>query len=356
MKKFFKTIGLIILALVIAFAGFLIYALMNDYKPAEEEYVFQNMTTTLLPDSIEFSLMIWNIGYGGLNREMDFFYDGGEKVRPEEDVVKKNVKGILSLLKTKSSVDFILLQEVDVHSKRSYYTNEYQMIKEMFQGRNSTYGKNYDVFFVPLPVSNPMGKVESGLMTISRFAPLSSMRYSFPGNYAFPTGLFMLDRCFLVNRYNMDNGRQLLVINTHNSAYDDGSLRLEQMKFLKDFLLEEYQKGNYIVVGGDWNQSPPGFKPGFVKDVMDNENRTDIPFDYLPDWRWVYSNEIPTNRRVTTPYKQGLSLTTVIDFYLISPNIQALSVNNLDVGFEFSDHQPVELKVKLLAPNHQWEF
>ena len=46
----------------------------------------------------------------------------------------------------------------------------------------------------------------------------------------------MLDRCFLVNRYPVSNGNELLMINTHNSAYDDGSLRKQQMDFLKDFL------------------------------------------------------------------------------------------------------------------------
>jgi len=347
MRKFLKRLGLLILLLVLAFVIFVVYAVFDDYQPEAQESIYENKTTAVISDSIEFSLLIWNIGYCGLNREMDFFYDGGEKVRPEENVVDKNVNGVKTFLSRKKKTDFVLLQEVDVNSKRSYFINEYEIIENLFQSYTSTFGKNYDVFFVPVPVSNPLGKVESGLMTVSKYEPFSCQRYSFPGNYSFPTGLFMLDRCFLVNRYNLTSGKQLLVINTHNSAYDDGSLRTEQMDYLKRFLIEEYDKGNYVIVGGDWNQSPPNFKSDFSEDVMDNDNRKDIDFNYLPEWTWLYNNSVPTNRRIKIPYEQGVCLTTVIDFYLISPNIQAVSVENIDLGFEYSDHHPVELKVRL---------
>ena len=75
----------------------------------------------------------------------------------------------------------------------------------------------------------------------------------------------MLDRCFMVNRYPLENGKELLVINTHNEAFDPGEIRKAQMAYLKEFLLSEYAKGNYIIAGGDWNMSPPDFKPEFTR-------------------------------------------------------------------------------------------
>ena len=47
------------------------------------------------------------------------------------------------------------------------------------------------------------------------------------------------------------------------------------------------------------------------------------------------------------PYVQGTTLTTLIDYYLLSPNIQPLYVATSDMDFEYSDHQPVVLKVTL---------
>ena len=347
MKKLLKFLLYLIIIFVLAFGVFLIYASINDYKPEEKITVMKSENPDVLSDTITFSIINWNIGYCGLNKEMDFFYDGGKNVRPSEEKVKENIQGVKSYLQKNQNTDFILLQEVDKHSKRSYYFNEFDTIAGMFPERTSVYGKNYDVFFVPSPPTDPMGKVNSGLMTISKYVPETSVRYSFPGNYAFPTGLFMLDRCFLVNRYKLTNEKELLIINTHNSAYDDGSLKAQQMKYLKDFLKDEYKKGNYIVVAGDWNQCPPNFKADFKDNIMDTIVRTDISPDYLPKWNWLYDNRLPTNRRVSAPYEKGKTLTTVIDFLLLSPNIKGISVKNIDVGFKYSDHQPVKASFRL---------
>ena len=64
-------------------------------------------------------------------------------------------------------------------------------------------------------------------------------------------------------------------------------------------------------------------------------------------WNWVYSSDIPTNRRVKTVYQKGTTATTVIDFFLISPNIESLSIENIDLDFQNSDHQPVKMTMKL---------
>ncbi len=347
MKKFLKFLIYSVVVIIIAFGIFLVYASISDYKPDEKITVFTSKNSDLLNDTTTYTLITWNIGYCGLNKEMDFFYDGGENVRPSEQKVKENIQGVKKVLQKNKNTDFILLQEVDKKSKRSYYFNEFDTIAGIFPDRTSVYGKNYDVFFVPSPPNEPMGKVNGGLMTVSKFIPETSVRYSFPGNYSWPTELFMLDRCFLVNRYKTENEKELLIINTHNSAYDDGSLKAQQMAYLKDFLKNEYKKGNYIVVAGDWNQCPPNFTPHFSENKMDTIVKTDISPDYLPKWNWIYDNTLPTNRRVSAPYKKEETLTTVIDFLLLSPNIKGVSVKNIDIGFEYSDHQPVKAVFKL---------
>ncbi|MBW1867289.1 MAG: hypothetical protein JRI38_06050 [Deltaproteobacteria bacterium] len=158
----------------------------------------------------------------------------------------------------------------------------------------------------------------------------------------------MLDRCFLVNRYPVSDGKELLVINTHNSAYDDGSLRKGQMDYLKAFLTDEYGKGNYIIVGGDWNQCAPGFSPGFDGKNFDTNDYSLIDRDYLPlDWTWLYDNKTPSNRRLMIPYDPEKSLVTVIDYYLLSPNIKGVFKQTVNLDFQHSDHQPVLAKIKL---------
>jgi len=346
--KIIRPLLYLILILAGAFALFLLYATIDDYRP--DDVVVQSIECEkdIISDSMHLNLLIWNIGYAGLDASMDFFYDGGEGMRPAHEGVLRNMEGIKSNLDPYIGYDFILLQEVDQDSKRSYHINEFQEIEDQFSGYASSFGKNYDVGFVPIPITEPMGKVNSGLMTLSKNCPDQVERHAFPGNYSWPMKLFMLDRCFLVNRYQLGNQKELLIINTHNSAYDDGSLRAQQMNYLSDYLVSEYEKGNYILVGGDWNQTPYGIKPELPSHRFDTDNLNYVEKDYpAPGWTWAYGADIPTNRRLAIPYDRESSLTTIIDCYLLSPNIMLEHVETIDLDFQYSDHQPVLLRASL---------
>jgi endonuclease/exonuclease/phosphatase family metal-dependent hydrolase len=347
LKKILKTILILVIVLLAGFTGLIIYAVITDYKPSEKTAIELNDSPAILGDSIELSLLTWNIGYCGLDKDMDFFYDGGKKVATPKEQCLKNLSAVVSFIKKNDSIDFILLQEVDKKSKRTYFLDEYEMIIGHAKYPTSDFATNYNVFFVPVPVSSPMGKVYSGIATLGRYIPSSSVRYSFPGKYGFPKQLFMLDRCFMVNRYPLKNGKELILINTHNEAFDPGNIRKAQMEYLKKFIMNEYQNGNYVITGGDWNQCPPDFKPEFAKNKVNSEQMT-IPSDYLPaEWQWIYDSKKPSNRSVNIAYDPDVTTTTVIDFFLLSTNIKPSTVECLDLGFEHSDHNPVRLKVKL---------
>ncbi len=354
MKKVKRIFFTIVAAALILFAAFLIYATISDYTPPPESLIEKSPEgeyTPLKTDSsgLKISILSWNIGYCGLNKEMDFFYSGGKQVYPSEKVVENNIKGVEKILQENSDVDFVLLQEVDRNSTRSYHRDEMEEFSKAMPDFQHFYAPNYRVFFVPVPLKKPMGAVESGLVTFTRHKPVSVVRHSFKGNYAWPKSLFMLDRCFMEAKFMLSNGKSLVLINTHNSAYDDGTLKAAQMQQLKAFIENEYRKGNYVIVGGDWNQCPPGFKAAFSRDIMDNKSRSDIASSFMKDWKWAFDNGSPTNRRNKTAYKQGHTPTTVIDFFLLSPNIEILGVKNLDYGFNYSDHQPVKATFRLMT-------
>lgn len=347
-RKFLKAIIYLIIALWVVFFGIIICGVISDYRPDEKITIEENGQVKALSDSAGISVLTWNIGYGGLDDDMDFFYDGGTKVRTPRESFNRNFAAVKEFLKSNDSIDFILLQEVDRKSKRSYRTDEHAAIEDLLQARSSQFAVNYDVFFVPVPATSPMGKVLSGISVFGKNQPSSSVRYAFPGKYGFLKQLFMLDRCFLVNRYPLANGKELVLINTHNEAFDPGEIRRAQMQYLKTFLLDEFSKGNYIIAGGDWNQAPPGFSPHFGGDVV-NTNQMVLNKDYLPpDWTWSYDNNTPSNRTVTAPYRPDVTATIVIDFFLLSPNVRSVSVKCINLHFRNSDHNPVILDARLI--------
>lgn len=350
------SVGLFGLYLVLV----IIHGSATDYQPKEEVALdpVRKSPLTLLEDSL-FSITIWNIGYGGLGEESEMFYDsrgslfaGGKMIRAPKKVVEKNVEAVGKFV-TSIKSDFFLLQEIDLNSKRSYYANQVEMVSQHLPGFAAFFAPNYKVQRVPIPVFEPWhvyGKTHSGLGTFSRFQPKESKRISLPGVFSWPTRIFQLDRCASIHRFPHLHGRELVVINVHLSAYDkDGALKQTQMNFLRKLALKEYEKGNYVIVGGDWNLCPPFFRfDSFMPGQANGYSQQNIEPDFFPaDWQWVYDPTIPTNRKTKAPYQAGKTFVTLIDFFLISPNIKALTVKGLDQKFQFSDHQPVWMEIKL---------
>ena len=81
--------------------GALVIGTIQDFKPAAKLNltVDQKGGQTTIADS-SLSFVTWNVGYGGLGEESDFFFDGGgmlfsggKMVRPDQAIVEKNVAG-----------------------------------------------------------------------------------------------------------------------------------------------------------------------------------------------------------------------------------------------------------------------
>ncbi|HPH63210.1 MAG TPA: hypothetical protein PLN63_06295 [Paludibacteraceae bacterium] len=349
MKRLLNYLLIILGVIVLLAISFFGYFTIVDYQPDMREVVSQSNSPDTIKVGESYTLMTWNIGYAGLDKEMDFFYDGGTKVRPEKKQVKKNLEGIASYLRANDSINFFLLQEIDQDSKRSYNMNEIDYIANTLPDHKHFFAYNYKVQFIPEPFTNPMGKVNAGLATYTAFSPALCERYTFPFNFSWPLKIFMLDRCFMTSRIKTNNGKELVVINTHNSAFDDnGSIRKAELNYFRNFLLAEYNKGNYVIVGGDFNQSPVGLKTEFEGQPFDFDDFVSIPDTLLPiGWKYSFDNRIASNRRVVAAYKKGETKVTLIDFFITSPNIKMESIECKDLGFEFSDHNPVIGKFRI---------
>ena len=351
-KRILKTIGWILLILILAFVGFVVYITVTDYKPERVEVIVERNSIDNVTNLTQntFSFINWNIGYAGLGKEMDFFYDGGEMSRPTKELSEKYLKDIVDFVINNDTVDFWMLQEADVKAKRSYNKNQVELLTSAKRGSYGVFVKNYMVQYVPVPVDDPMGYVEAGLMTFSNFAPSEAIRYAYPLIASWPDKLFLLDRCFLLNRYPLSNGKDLVIINTHNSAYVyDSLLRVEELQIIKNIMLDEFGQGNYVVAGGDWNQNPPNYKPlGNYNGHKFIDSQVKMNADFMPQgWQWAYDNSAPTNRSNNKPFIIGESTTTCLDYYLTSPNIDIVEVEVIDLKFKDSDHNPIYLKIVL---------
>lgn len=337
--------------LLIYMTGATFYAQFTDYAPAPTSTV--NLAGTAAKVSIDthrISILTWNIGYAGLGQDSDHVFDGGKQVYPSLQLTEKYKKGIsLFLDTTKAGVDFLLLQEIDKYAARSHYQDQEAYFSQHLYPFTRAYTPNFKVGFVPLPWLRPIGKIESGLCTFSRYIPIESTRYAYRDMQKdWPVYLFFPDQCFLLSRFSVEGGKELVIINTQISTYTKGESISNQLLQLKETLLEEYKKGNFVIAGGDWSVYPHNYSglPDFP--VNRGDTLLHIPAAYpAPDWKWRYTTDHATKRSLAGIYHPDTTSRYVIDYFVCSPNIKRAKVSTLDLGFQFSDHQPVKLEVTL---------
>lgn len=351
MLKIVKLVLLVPVTALIIIGLFLIYMIITDYKPKdiEEGVIFKNESSAdMIKAGETVKITTFNIGYAGLDKYQDFFMDGGKNSKSSsKEKTKENLNAIIDFLAEEDS-DIYALQEVDLKSTRSFDINEAEYIIEGIQRPHSSFGSNYKVKWVPVPLTDPMGYTDSGIMTMSRFQSISDIRYQLPGKESFPRRYFMLDRCIVETQIPVDNGKTLYFINLHLSAFDKGGrIRAEQVKYLIDYIKEKKNEDNYMILAGDWNhllsksfiESFEGELPGWVVLLPDEL--------FELDFKLVVDESINTIRSTSTPYVKGESFETVIDGFFISNDIEIVKVYGHDLGFENTDHQPVTVEVKL---------
>lgn len=350
-KKILKIIIAILAAILLLAAGYVGFMIITDYKPDEKVSLeVENNKSEVLNTKDNITITTFNIGYGTMDENVDFFMDGGTMSRGiSKEITLENMNAMISTLKDLNS-DLMFLQEVDVKATRSFKVNEVEMITDKFKDYSSNLAINFKVPWVPIPLSKPHGNVLAGLLTLSKYDIASATRYDLPGKSSFFVQLGDLDRCMTVNRMPVDNGKELVAINAHLSAYDKGgTVRKVQLGYIKAFLEAEYANGNYVIIGGDWNQQMPG------SDAFDFPTTEewpdwlqDVPKELTPEnFTWAYDKTVPSDRTVASPYTPGENLLSVIDGFLVSDNIEVISTVGSDLQFKHSDHNPVTITFKL---------
>ncbi|MEG1037341.1 MAG: hypothetical protein RSE22_03165 [Mucinivorans sp.] len=344
MKTILRALGWLFLWIILGAAIFLGVVWVKAYTPAKvEELPVTGSAEMLTQDTIK--VVSWNIGYAGLGSDMDYFYDGGQSVQCSRGRTVENLRKITEFLVANRDADFILLQEVDLDSKRSYNINEYDTLL-MALGRDfSGYvALNYVAPFVPYPFYNPIGGVRSGVVTFTRHTPSRAARYSYPGGFSWPMSLFNLKRCLLSIEVPLSDSSTLYVGNTHNTAYDTGGMRTGELEFLKT----TYSAFPYFMVAGDWNSNPTGYKATNAEISNKYFSPISIASGFFPtNWTTVYDESTHTARYGYEPYDSLRTTRTTIDFMVSGPRVEALSVDCIDLGFENSDHNPVVYRLRV---------
>ncbi len=353
LKIILKAVAILLIAVLVFAIVFFAVITIGEYRPDDIEtldVVGTASETLSLGDTL--SIMTFNTGYASLSQDNDFFMDGGEMVRAQsKDQVNVNLNKIKEIIKTHNP-SILLLQEVDRKSSRSFSVNQVEFYRQQLN-MTSTFAYNYNALYVPYPLPT-IGTVKSGLNTLSKYATTSAIRQSLPVPFSWPLSSCNLKRCLLVTRYDIEgSAKQLVVVNLHLEAYDDGEGKIEQTRVLMSLLEEERSKGNYVVAGGDFNQTFPGVDMDRYA-MIDQDNWTPgtLSTDDLPEgYSYLYDQSTPTCRLLDKPLTNNPHPQYyVIDGFIVSDNVTVTkTATTVDAGFVASDHNPIYMEITLGA-------
>lgn len=353
LKTSFKTLLAAVGILLLVVIAYVLYVLLSysripDNQPLTAVGRAQHDTVKV---GESYTVVTQNMGFGAYTPDFTFFMDGGTESRAAsaESVRDCFDKGLTQV--GKFNPDFVLFQEIDLDSTRSFHIDQTKLVTDAFPAFQSVTAINYDSAYLMYPIFEPHGASKSSIVTLSRYAVTASTRRSFPISESL-SKLLDLDRCYSLSRIAVENGKELVLYNVHASAYgSDASVRTAQMTMLLNDMKSEYDKGNYVVCGGDFNHD-------FTGDSTKQLNGAAADFD----WAQPFPTELipngisrcinytaplaPTCRNCDIPYEDG-NFTIIVDGFLVSDNVTCTALQNVQTDFAYSDHNPVVITFTL---------
>ena len=324
----------------------------NSSETSESKNV-KTLDTSKLTKNKEYKIGTYNVGFGAYTPTYSFFMDGGKYSRCFSKQSGIDAINGAADYAMEEKPDFMIFQEVDRKSTRSYHVSQENLITEKFANYYEDFAVNYDSAYLFYPFNEPIGKSYSGIAFYSKYLITSAVRRSFPISTSF-SKILDLDRCYSVSRIPADGGKELVVYSVHMSAYGNSDeIREGQTSMLFNDMKEERQKGNYVICGGDFNHNlkldendnaeHEGWAYPFPRSKMPKE----LSFAMNQLSKDKYDSLAPSNRNTDMEYIKGKTFTCILDGFIISDNVQMTDYTIKDNGFKYSDHQPVFMSFKL---------
>lgn len=337
--------------LVVLFVSFVSWVWLSTFHPGQVQSATvtgtQNAPSLTAKD--ELKLLNWNVQFMA-GKDYYFYYEGGSDTRPKSKDIARTTEEVARVIKSEDP-DIILLQELDDGAKRTDHEDQLENLLELIPDEYCyhTSAFYWKASFSPHP--KILGSVGMKLSVISKYKIDDATRYQLalkPDNWF--VRQFDLKRAVLEVRFPRKGGRDLVVFNTHLTAFAFGSnVRSRQIEEIRSLLKETSSEGNPWIIGGDFNLRPPDnqternrgevIKPLFENyQAVPNYKETNGPS--REDW---YTH-FPNDPKIDAP-------NMTIDYFFLSEglNLGDHYVRQKDT-LDISDHLPLVAEIDLPKP------
>ncbi len=257
----------------------------TQFSETEDAQYFEAMEKSALPDvEGQVLVMAWNIKFGGAR--IDFWFDGhDDRVHMDEEEVRVNLSGVAEKIR-QVDPDILLIQEVDIDSKRCAFIDQMQWILDHTGLNYGVYASQWRASFVP---ADGIGRVDMGNAIFSKFPIEDAQRLSLPQMETQDrlTRYFYLKRNILTARVRIPGREAVHVINTHAEAFSKDGTKKKQIDHFFEELCRIDQGGGLFVAGGDLNALPPGTRQQYQFEDVVSEDEDFQASDYRGESDWL---------------------------------------------------------------------
>ncbi|MEM6774058.1 MAG: endonuclease/exonuclease/phosphatase family protein [Pseudomonadota bacterium] len=253
-----KAVNVLLGSLLVTAACFAAAVYLSTYHPAEviREAVHNADATPALRAGQALTLLSWNVQFMAGNSNNHFFYDDGPDPWPDADTVAGVTRQVAEFI-AEQDPDVVLLQEVDDLAARTHRRDQTQaLLQQLPQYSAYTETFYWKAAYVPHP--SIRGRVGMKLVVLSKYRLGEATRHALSPitTEDFLTRQFNLKRAMQQVHMPVVGGPDLILFNTHLSAFAQGSDTMERQVGQVLARLDALPATAPWVLGGDFNLLP----------------------------------------------------------------------------------------------------
>jgi endonuclease/exonuclease/phosphatase family metal-dependent hydrolase len=241
----------VFLAVVVLFSC---RSLVTTYEDVESAIYYEDASQESAEFNDTLKVMTWNIRFGAAR--IPFFGDScGDRVLMTQAETEGYLNSIVDYINS-TEPDILLLQEVDISSKRSAYVNQLQYILNRTHLNYGVYASMWNAEIIP---SDGLGRVDVGNAVLSRWEITDAERIQLPlrTDQDALTQYFYLRRNILKAKIALPIDKAFYAVNIHATAFATDDTKQKHIARYKEVLDDLDLLGATFVTGGDLNSVPP---------------------------------------------------------------------------------------------------
>ena len=227
--------------------------LVTEFRDIEDAILYESSSKTNIqnsPDSL--LVMTWNVRFGAAR--IPWFGDScGDRVIMTSGEVVVHLENIADYINN-IQPDILLLQEVDVESKRSGYVDQVRWFLDNTYFNYGAYASMWQAQFIP---SDGLGRVDAGNAILSRWEITEAERIQLPlrTDQDGLTQYFYLRRNILKTRIDVPN-HDFYAVCTHTTAFATDDTKQKHIEMFYE-TISSIDTNAVFIAGGDLNSVPP---------------------------------------------------------------------------------------------------